>query len=152
MKHFAATIAFASLIASGSPSFAGAVLEQSSGPVLADSGRGFSKVSVGAHLSDGTRILVRSKKGGDVVLRFDDGCSLPLGAGQVFTIAAQSPCTLKAQAPSYRGPEVPYEVGGGFSPPFVFGGLIVAGGLFAGIYGVSQDHSVMRSIPLFVSH
>ena len=124
--------------------FAGAELSAIKGQVLVNSGAGYVASSGVSDLKSGTRIMVSPNS--TAVLKFSDGCSVPLNAG-VVTIGSKSPCSFKAAdlpdrgEPSDRG-IVPPVVGG----PGISTGTLLAvgagvGALGLGIYLVNKKTS-----------
>jgi len=82
-------IAFALLVAATSYSWA-ATVTGVQGQVLVNSGNGFRPVQGAVQAGPGARVVVN--QGGQASVQYDDGCIVPLSAGQLYTIAAVSPC------------------------------------------------------------
>ncbi len=80
--------------------FAGAELSAIKGQVLVNSGAGYVASSGASYLTPGTRIMVSPNS--TAVLKFSDGCSVPLKSG-VVTIGSRSPCSFKAADLPDRG-------------------------------------------------
>ena len=78
-----------------------AVLTDSSGIVLANTGGGFRAVAVSTTLSPGTRVMVRNK--GEAKISYSDFCVVALKEGQVHTVGETSPCAKTGGANSHAG-------------------------------------------------
>ena len=121
-----------------SPAIAGAVLDETSGAVAIRGSRGYVAAPQGGALADGTRILVKGK---EATLHFDDGCTVTLHKGQVFTIEQISPCARQAaEHPATTSPTTPIGPEAGLSPFAIGGGLLLAGGVTAGVVLATQHH------------
>lgn len=131
--HFTAAVAM--LVASVSNSWAGAVL-QSGASVQSLHGAKAAVIAAGADIAPGTRIINRDAKG-EASLAFDDGCSITLAPGQVFTVGQASPCSFRAQ-----------EAGMGLSAPLLIGGLVITGAVIGGIVLATQKHDSRPWVPL----
>ena len=124
------------LLASVSSSWAGAVL-QSGVSVQALQGTTWSVVAAGYELTPGTRLINRDVKG-EATLAFDDGCSISLLPGQVFTVGQASPCSFKADVTE----------GAGLSAPLLIGGVLVTGAIVGGIIAATSNNGGQSPIPL----
>ena len=93
-------------------------------------------IAAGADIAPGTRIINRDAKG-EASLAFDDGCSITLAPGQVFTVGQASPCSFRAQ-----------EAGMGLSAPLLIGGLVITGAVIGGIVLATQKHDSRPWVPL----
>ena len=67
-----------------------AVLAQSVGKVMIDSGKGFFPVKVGAVLNDGDRVV--ALKASSATINFAQGCSLALAENNLVTISKDAGC------------------------------------------------------------
>ena len=81
-----------------------ASLRTAEGTVMVNQGERYVTATEGMVLSPGDRIMVMA--GSKAVVRFGDGCSLPLGANVVTSIPAQSTCAggvadVRQYGPSY---------------------------------------------------
>jgi hypothetical protein len=145
--RFASVLAVALAVGGIAPASASAVLEQANGTVLANGGNGFADVASGAALPNGTRVMVKATRNAknNAVIRFEDGCSIPLSGGQVFTVGEDSPCKFRAQVG---------ETGGGLSPLVIgAGGLVVVGGAIGvGLALSHQGTGHLYNPYLFISH
>ncbi len=90
MKHvylvLSAIFATGSVLAAPSS----AVLVETNGSVLVNQGKQFVSAKPGQLLTVGDRVMVMD--GSNASVRFADGCMLPLAAGSLVTVSAQSTC------------------------------------------------------------
>lgn len=89
-----AVIAFAILASVISSSWA-ATVTGVQGQILLNTGDGFRLVQGSVQVGPGARIV--ANQGGEGSIQYDDGCSVPLTPGQLYTIAAASPCATTQQ-------------------------------------------------------
>lgn len=153
MMRVALASAVAVVIATGS-ALAGPVAKLSdvSGSVLVDSGKGFQKVSSATEVSTGSRVLV--SKGGTATLAYAAGCSKPLSANSITTVAGADACTGASQvaaqsdntigkctnaAQNKSGKWVCYDW-----VPWTIGGAAVVGGLVG--YAINGDDTNIQYI------
>lgn len=87
-------IAFALLVSVTSYASA-ATVTGLQGQVLVNTGNGFRPVQGAIQVGTGARVIVN--QGGQASIQYDDGCSVPLNPGQLYTIAAASPCATGQQ-------------------------------------------------------
>jgi hypothetical protein len=66
------------------------------GPVNVDSGWGYEAVDSGTPVQPGNSVMAQPGGSGQIV--YDDGCSVPVGEGQVVLVEPQSPCVEAASA------------------------------------------------------
>jgi len=78
----------------GSAAFADASVNPTGGTVLANSGSGFHPVSSLQSYPRGTRVMANQDGTGEIV--YSDGCRVQVKYGQLYTIAAVSPCKAAA--------------------------------------------------------
>ena len=136
------------IAANVSQAFAGAVLEQSADNVLVNQGHGYVKAASGSYIPSGARLKVSDKRAGkgglsqEAVLRFDEGCSMTLSAGQVLTVG-EGPCSfaksLQAMDPAVQAADLRQAPGApvyvapppsGFDPTYlIVGAVVVAAGI-----------------------
>jgi hypothetical protein len=67
-----------------------AKLEILQDPLKANYGNGYVGVSNGAQLQTGDKAMAQQGGSGQIV--YDDGCAVPVEAGKVVVVQAQSPC------------------------------------------------------------
>lgn len=92
---FARVIAVASLATlSLGDAHADAELFTGSRGAMVNAGAGYRAVSGHMAVKTGYRVMVLQKS--EAILRFSDGCTLPVSAGRVVTIPQNSPCGVKA--------------------------------------------------------
>lgn len=111
--------------------FADAELSRVKGNVLVNTGTGYLASVGAADLKAGTRILVSPNS--SAILKFPDGCAVPLNAG-IVTVGAKSPCSFKAADLPDRGePVAPVApvAGAGFGS-----GVLLAAGAGTVLLGV----------------
>ena len=87
-------IAFAILVSITSSSWA-ATVSGVQGQILVNTGNGFRTLQGTAQIGVGARVI--ANQGGQATVLYDDGCSVPVNPGQVYTIAAASPCATGQQ-------------------------------------------------------
>lgn len=116
-------IALAMLVAATSHSWA-ATVTGLQGQVLVNTGNGFRPLQGSMQVGTGGRVIVN--QGGQASIQYEDGCSVPLNPGQLYTIAAASPCATGQQTnpPAINGLAVGAAVVGG-----VVGTVILLNGL-----------------------
>lgn len=117
-------VSFAWLVSIASPSWA-ATVTGLQGQVLLNGGDGFRAVQGTVQAGAGARIVVN--QGGQAQVQYDDGCTVPVQPGQVYTIAAASPCATAQQNNTGTGPNG-FAVGAALIGGTV-GGLILLNGL-----------------------
>lgn len=147
MKFVRVAVVGLFIAANVSQAFAGAVLEQSADNVLVNQGHGYVKAASGSYIPTGARLKVSDKRAGkgglsqEAVLRFDEGCSMTLSAGQVLTVG-EGPCSLakalQAMDPAVQAadlrqsspPPVYVAPAPAFDPTYlIVGGVVVAAGV-----------------------
>lgn len=87
-------VAFAVLMLVTSHSWA-ATVTGLQGQVLVNTGNGFQQVQGTMQVGTGARVIVN--QGGQASIQYEDGCNVPLNPGQLYTIAAASPCATTQQ-------------------------------------------------------
>jgi len=88
------TICFVALV-----TFLGATAQAAThveGPVKVDSGWGYEAVDSGTPVQPGSSVMAQPGASGQIV--YDDGCSVPVGEGQIVLVEPQSPCVGEASA------------------------------------------------------
>ncbi len=145
MVRVALASALAVVLASGVALAApAATLSDVSGSVLVDSGKGFQKVSTSAEVAPGSRVLV--SKGGKAVLAYAAGCTKPLSANTITTVAGADACSASAQVASQDTQSKGLcktaqkdEKGFYSCVAWIAGGTAVAGGLIGYAIGQNSD-------------
>lgn len=104
------TLIAAALLAGSA--FAGepvATITSQEGTVLVNTGEQFATAADNQALQAGDRVMVM--EGAQAIITFTDGCALPLAAGTLAEIPAQSTCTGAVAKTSKVGPTVAQAVG-----------------------------------------
>ena len=116
-------IAFAILVSITSSSWA-ATVSGLQGQILINTGNGFRVLQGSAQVGVGARVV--ANQGGQGTVLYDDGCPVTVNPGEVYTIAAVSPCTTGQQGsgPTTNGFAIGAAVGGA-----AVGGVILLNGL-----------------------
>lgn len=82
-------LAFTLILSLSSPSWA-ATVSGVQGRTLLNTGTGFRTVQAPTQAGPGARVV--ANPGGQGVVQYDDGCTVQVNPGQVYTIAPVSPC------------------------------------------------------------
>ena len=86
------TICFVALVTFlGATAQAAIVVE---GPVKVDSGWGYESVDSGTPVQPGSSVMATPGASGQIV--YDDGCTVPVGEGQIVLVEPSSPCVEEA--------------------------------------------------------
>ena len=114
-----------------------ATLTAQEGTVLVNQGEEFITAAEGQALQAGDRVMLM--EGASATLTFADGCALPLAAGSLLEVPAQSTCAGAVANVQKIGPTYAQAVGSGAQDSdtmtyVVFGGV---GALI--VYGITQD-------------
>lgn len=128
-KRLVALLGASALVAASFTAEA-ATLDAIQGGVLVNRGAGYEVATGPTELKPGD--LVIANPDGSAQVSYTDGCSVPVQAGTVVGVEAQSPCATQANNRPAPGPEAPASAGLNTST-LVIGGLVVAGGVGAAL-------------------
>ena len=122
-----------------------ATLGDQTGTVLVNQGEEFTTATENQALQAGDRVMLM--EGASATLTFADGCALPLEAGSLLEVPAQSTCAGAVANVQKIGPTYAQAVGSGAKDDdtmvyVVFGG---AGALI--VYGLTRDDYSIRPDP-----
>jgi hypothetical protein len=99
-----------------------AVVNTISSKISINRGNGYAPVGASTTAAPGDQVMASPSGSGEIV--YEDGCREKVDPGTVVTVQATSPCKT-----------------GGLSHDWVVGGLVVAGGIAAGVVLASgNDH------------
>lgn len=117
-----------------------ATLSSEKGALMVNSGDGYKAISTSTEVQPGAQIMVAAD--GTAIIRYSKNCSVRIGSGRVWTVAARTPCSQTANLidltkASFVGANSP-------PPPPLPGGLLavglgVAGAVGLGIYVATKD-------------
>ncbi len=131
-----------------------ATISPVSGEVLVNKGDGFVAISSGAELAPGGQLMVRP--GGVAVISYASGCTVQVGAGRIWVVQDNPPCTEGNRSIDFTGrmnggslkdspvveEERRYDLG-----PIIWAGVL-AGGITAIVIGVTHDHDHDHGRPI----
>lgn len=144
MRLLSATLAASMMLSA--PVSAATVASQS-GQLLINSGDGFKVAGGATEVAPGGQIMVRD---GTARIAYSSECSVLVGPGRVWTVAAAAPCkggvsTLDMTTVSYQGG--PGSTGSAGGPPvdhlLLIGGAVAGAGV--GIYFLTRDDDDNRA-------
>ncbi len=87
-------LALVAVLVSSLPSLAATVIPLQ-GQTLLNRGNGFEQVQGPAQAAVGAKVV--ANPGGQGQITYEDGCTVPIVPGQIYTIQAASPCQSSAQ-------------------------------------------------------
>lgn len=137
MKFVVGLASAALLVSATTVSWAAAVIESSGTGVSAVTQSGNVGVDVGSGVDSRTRLVVASGRGAETVLRYEDGCSISLKPGQVYTVLDQSPCAAPSAPPPNPGPAAAAGLTSGIGATAVVG-VVVAGAIAGGVVAATS--------------
>lgn len=124
-----------------------ATLTAQEGTVLVNQGEVFATANEGQTLEAGDRVMLM--EGASATLTFADGCALPLAAGSLIEVPAQSTCAGATAKAERIGPMYAQAVGSGANARsdasawivFGTGGALIAWAVLRDDYSIEPDPS-----------
>ena len=143
MKALSCLLSLALVAAASTPSLASATIETTATGVSA----GGARLGVGTSVEGLTRVVVAKGRAGQVtILRYDDGCTVSLRPGQVYTVLNQSPC---APSEPTTPPQAEATGLGGIGATAVVG-VVVAGAIAGGVIAATSGKGSNNN-PIYIS-